>query len=124
MLWKLEWDYLPTRVLCFWLYRLLFKSITIQPWFQSLKISRAAIIKYTRLRTGHSLLLPHRPHHSYKMGFNSSSFPSPPTGPTLLWWGYCDFQHLLKYFPSFSPQRTRLKFFFSTHGNWYQRSFN
>jgi len=59
MLWRLEWDYPPTRVLCFWLYRLLFKSIPIQPWFQSLKISLTAIIKYTRLRTGN--ISGHRP---------------------------------------------------------------
>jgi hypothetical protein len=67
---KLEWVNLPESYAfgC----GSLFKSIHIHPWFQAIKISRTDLTKYTRLRTGHSLL----PYHSFNMGLNSSAFCS------------------------------------------------
>ena len=103
-LWKLEWDSLPESYASS--YRSLFKNIPSQPWFQSLKMSRATITKYTRLRTGHSLL----PHHSFKLGLNNSPYcPLPNCSGE-----YCDFQHLLLNCSSLSIQRTTLKNLFST----------
>jgi hypothetical protein len=104
-LWKLEWDSLSESYA--FDYTSLFKNIPNQSWFQSLKMNRAAIAKFTRLRTGHSL-----PHHSFKLGLNSSACcPLPNCGGE-----YCDFYHLLINCQSLSIQRSQLKILFFTSG--------
>ncbi|KAF0748096.1 RNase H domain-containing protein [Aphis craccivora] len=90
------------------LHHSLFKNIYSQPWFQSLKINRAVITKFTRFRTGHSLL----PHHSFKLGLNNSTYCPLPN----CFGEYADFQHLLINCPSLSIQRSQLKILFSTSG--------
>ena len=102
-LWKLDWDNLPESYASG--YKTIFKNIPTCPWFYWLDISRAVIIKYTRLRTGHNLL----PHHSFKLGLNNSSYcPLPSCGGA-----HCDIQHLLLNCPALFHSRDQLMTVFS-----------
>lgn len=59
-------------------------------WFNNLNLSRITIVRFNRLRVGHSLLL----HRAYKLGLNNS-----PLCTLHLAESICDLQHLLFHCP-------------------------
>jgi len=97
-LWSNHWNNLPAN------FAAKYKSIVPcvsnkKTWFYNLDLPRSTIIRFNRLRVGHSLL----PDHAYKLGLNDS-----PLCTLHLTESICDISHLLFDCPSLHTKRTIL----------------
>jgi hypothetical protein len=98
-LWSNYWNNLPAH------FASKYKSIAPLPslikktWFFNLDLPRSTIVRFNRLRVGHSLL----PDHAYKLGLNNS-----PLCTLHLTESVCDISHLLFDCPSLYTKRLSL----------------
>jgi hypothetical protein len=89
-LWSNNWNNLPAHFAS--KYKSLVPVISNKKtWFFKLDLSRSTIVRFNRLRVGHSLF----PNHAYKFGLNNS-----PLCTLHITENVCDISHLLFDYPS------------------------
>uniref|UniRef100_A0A2H8TL40 RNA-directed DNA polymerase from mobile element jockey n=2 Tax=Melanaphis sacchari TaxID=742174 RepID=A0A2H8TL40_9HEMI len=97
-LWSNHWNNLPAHFAS--RYKSIVPSIiNKKTWFYNLDLPRSIIVRFNRLRVGHSLL----PDHAYKLGLNDS-----PLCTLHITESICDISHLLFDCPSLYSKRTSL----------------
>ena len=97
-LWSNHWNNLPAHFAS--KYKSIVPSISNKKtWFYNLDLPRSTIVRFNRLRVGHSFL----PEHAYKLGLNDS-----PLCTLHITESFCDISHLLFDCPSLYSKRTSL----------------
>jgi len=101
-LWSNHWNNLPAHFAS--KYKTIVHSVSNKKtWFYNLNLPRSTIIRFNRLRVGHSLL----PEHAYKLGLNDSPLCTLHSTESV-----CDISHLLFNCPSLLTKRTSLMNYF------------
>ncbi|KAL4142166.1 hypothetical protein QTP88_004679 [Uroleucon formosanum] len=97
-LWSNHWNNLPAYFAS--KYKTIVPTISNKKtWFYNLDLPRSSIVRFNRLRVGHSLL----PDHAYKLGLNDSPLCTLHTSESV-----CDISHLLFDCPSLYYKRMSL----------------